>query len=177
MQRFAGEQFVAVAVVWRRIGKFDGGRRYGEQLPTAGQFDHAIAIGQEAVMPDPLEPVWHDMQQEAANELMRIQAHHFLARFVTIILPMKAYLAINEIDQAVIGNGHPMRVATEVLEYLLGAAKRWLGVNVPLNMPYGSQILGKGTGSPERFKGAKKVQVPGVKSILQLCQKQPPKQP
>ena len=71
-----------------------------------------------------------------------------------------------EADQAVVGNVHPMGIATEIFEYLPGAAKRGLGVNVPLDKPYGGQILGKGSGSAERFKRVKKVQVPGIKSVL-----------
>jgi len=128
-------------------------------------------------MPDPLKPVWQDMQQEAANELLRIQAHYLLARVVAVILPVKADLAIGEADQAVIGNGHPMGVAAEILEHLLGAAKRWLGVNHPLDISYGCQISGKGSGNAKRFERAKEVQAPGVKGVLQLRQKQPAKQP
>ena len=122
-------------------------------------------------MPDPLKPGWQDMQQEAADELLRIHTHHFLARFVAIILPVKADLAIGEADQAIIGNGHPMGIAAEIVEHLPGAAKRRLGVNVPLDIPCRGKIFGKGGGRLERFERVKKVQLPGVKSVLQLRQK------
>ena len=52
-------------------------------------------------MPDPLKPARQDVQQEAANELLGLQAHHLLARLMAVIFPAKADLAINEIDQAI----------------------------------------------------------------------------
>jgi len=128
-------------------------------------------------MPDPLKPAGQDMQQEAANELIGIQGHHLLARVVTVILPVKADLAIDAIDQTMIGNSHPMRIATKILKDLLRAAKRWLGVNHPLDLPYRSQIPGKGIGILQCFQCVKKVQLPGVKGRLQLLQKQSAKQP
>ncbi len=55
-------------------------------------------------MPDPLESAGQDMQQETANKLIDIQANHLLARVVPVIFPVKADLAIDAIDQTLIGN-------------------------------------------------------------------------
>jgi hypothetical protein len=128
-------------------------------------------------VPDSLKSAGQDMQQETANELIGIQAHHLLTRIMAVILPMKADLTIDEIDQAMIGNSHPMRIATQILKDLLRASKRWFGVNHPLDLSYWSQIPGKGFGTLKWFKGVKKVQLPDVKGILQLFQKQSAKQP
>jgi hypothetical protein len=38
-------------------------------------------------MPDPLKSAGQDMQQEAANKLIDIQAHHLLARVVPVSPP------------------------------------------------------------------------------------------
>src|SRR3990172_4455341 len=95
------------------------------------------------------------MQQETADELLRIQAHDLLARVVAVILPAKADLAINEVDQTLVGAGNAMRVGTEIFEDVLGAAKRWLGVNPPLGFSYGSQIAGESAGLLKRFKRVK----------------------
>ena len=127
-------------------------------------------------MPDPLKSAGQDMQQEATNKLIGIQAHHFLTRVVAVIFPVKADLAIDAIDQTLIGNGHPMRIAAKILKDLLRAAKWWLGVNHPLDLSYWSQIAGKGIGTLQLFKGVKKVQLPGVKGSLLLLRKQPAKQ-
>ena len=53
------------------------------------QLSCATTIGKKAVMSDPLKPAGQDMQQEAANELIGIQAHHLLTRVVSVILPVK----------------------------------------------------------------------------------------
>ena len=98
-------------------------------------------------MPDPLKSAGQDMQQETANELICIKAHHLLTRGVAVILPVKADLVVGEVDQAMVGDGHPMRVAAEILEDVLGAAKRALGVHHPLGMPYRGQVAGEGSGN------------------------------
>ena len=128
-------------------------------------------------MPDPLKAAGQDMQQETTNKLIDIQAHHLLARVVPVIFPVKADLAIDAIDQTLIGNSHPMRIAAKILKNLLRAAKRWLGVDHPLDLSYRSQIPGKGIGTLQCFQCVKKVQLPGVKGRLQRLQKQPAKQP
>ncbi len=56
-QRPAGQQLVAVTVVERHIRNLDHGGGFGEQLPAEGQLGRAVAVGQEAVMPNPLKPV------------------------------------------------------------------------------------------------------------------------
>ncbi len=176
-QGLAGELLVAVAIIQRGISECGGRIGCFEQLPTAGKFDGAIAVGQKAVMPNPLEPARKNMQQEAADQLRCIQGHDFLTRVVAVILPAKADFAINEVDQSIVGDGNPMRVATEILEDVLGSAKWWLGEYHPLSLPHRSQILGEGTGSLKRFKRVEEAQEAGVKGALQLRQKQPAKQP
>ena len=109
-------------------------------------------------MPDPLKSAGQNMQQETTNKLIDIQAHHLLTRVVAVILPVKADLAVDAIDQTMIGNSHPMRIAAKILKDLLRTAKRWLGVNYPLDLFYRSQIAGKGIGTLQRFQCVKKVQ-------------------
>ena len=96
-------------------------------------------------MPNPLKAARQHMQQEAAHELLGLQAHHLLARVVAVVLPVKADLIVGEVNQAMVGDGNPMRVAAEILEGVLGAAKRAFGVNYPLGMPYRGQVAGEGS--------------------------------
>ena len=78
-QRLAGEQQVAVAIVDRRFGAGHDGFGLGDQFATAGKFDRTITVGEEAVMPDPLQSIRKDMQQEATDELVGVETHDFLA--------------------------------------------------------------------------------------------------
>ena len=53
-QRLAGEQQIAVTVVERRIGTRHHGHGSRDQRPTKGQLRRAMAVGQKAVMANPL---------------------------------------------------------------------------------------------------------------------------
>ena len=85
-------------------------------------------------MPDPLKSAGQDMQQETTHELIGIQTHQLLSRFVTVILPVKANFAFDAIDQTMIGNSDPMRIAAQILKDLLRTTKRSLGIDRPVNL-------------------------------------------
>jgi hypothetical protein len=44
---------------------------------------------------------------------------------------MKGDLVIGQRDEAIVGDGHAMGVAAEILEYILGAAEGWFAVDHP----------------------------------------------
>ena len=114
-QRFSGELLVALAVVKRCIGEFDGGCWFAEQSTGAGKFDQAVAVSQESAMANALKPMWKNMQEKAADKLLRIQAHHLLARVVAVILPAKADISSNEVDQTIVGDSNAVRVCVCVM--------------------------------------------------------------
>ena len=114
-QRFAGKLLVAFVVVQRRIGKFDSKGGFAEQLSATGKFDCAVAVGQESVMANALKSMRKNMQQEATDKLLRIQAHHLLARVVAVILPAKADISSNEVDQTIVGDSNAVRVCVCVM--------------------------------------------------------------
>ena len=72
-QRLAGEQLVAVPVVQRHIRHLDNGRRFCKQLSATSELDCAVAVGQQAVMPNPLESARQNVQQEAAQTINSIR--------------------------------------------------------------------------------------------------------
>ena len=78
------------------------------------------------------ESRWQDMQQEAANELGGVEGHQPNAVSVAIVLPAEGDLAILELNQSVIGDGHPMGLATKVIENLRRTAERVFGVDDPI---------------------------------------------
>jgi len=51
---------------------------------------------------------------------------------VSRIPPAKSDLAIDEGDQAMIGDGYAMGVAAEILEHILRATEGWLRVDHPV---------------------------------------------
>ena len=52
---------------------------------------------------------------------------------MAIILPTEADPALGETDQAAVGDGHAMGIATEIIENPLGSAERSLGIDHPAN--------------------------------------------
>jgi hypothetical protein len=51
---------------------------------------------------------------------------------VSRITPAKSDLAIGEGDQAMVGDGHTVSVAAQILENILGATERWFRVDHPV---------------------------------------------
>ncbi len=84
-------------------------------------------------MADTDEALGEQMQQEAAQELIERYGHQFLFIVVSRVAPTKGDLAIGQRDQSMIGDGHAMSVAAEILEYILGAAEGWFGVDDPVS--------------------------------------------
>ena len=67
-------------------------------------------------MSDPLEAIRKDMQQEPPQEFVRGQGHHFWLLLVLIVLVGESDLSVLHSEEPVIGNGHSMRVAAQVIQ-------------------------------------------------------------
>jgi hypothetical protein len=67
------------------------------------------------------------MQQEPPQEFIRGQGHHFLLLRVLIVLVAESDLSVFYIEQPVVGDGHPMGVAAQVIQNPLGTTKRRFG--------------------------------------------------
>src|SRR6516165_4386697 len=74
------------------------------------------------------------MQEEAANELHRIQRHFFHLIAVLRIAPAETDPASLEADQAPIGDGDAMGVAGQVAKHLVGPAEGRLGIDHPVQL-------------------------------------------
>src|SRR5205807_4243365 len=98
-------------------------------------------VAQKAVVADALETIGQYMQEEAANELLGVKRHRLLLAFVTIILVTEADLLVVNVQQAIVGNGHAVRIAAYIVQHLLGSGERAFGVDYPLRLASGSQIL------------------------------------
>ena len=84
----------------------DGGRRDGgyfcKQSTDQGEFPAAMAVGEEAVMPDALEAVGQHMEQKAANEPIRCERHGLDLGCIAIISPREGDAAVGKSQQAAI---------------------------------------------------------------------------
>ena len=116
-----------------RGGQESGGcqRRTGQELATASQVGLPGAVGQEAEVPNAHEVRGDDMPQEAAEEFLGPQFHRLGRAPTAVVFIPKAHHAVADEDQALVGNGHSMGVAAEVLQHLFRAAPGRLGVDDP----------------------------------------------
>jgi hypothetical protein len=51
---------------------------------------------------------------------------------VSGVAPTKGNLVVGQGDESVVGDGHAMGVAAQILEHILGATEGWLGVDHPM---------------------------------------------
>jgi len=72
------------------------------------------------------------VQKEAPQELGGAQGHVALFAAVGVILPTKSDALLVEGQQAMIGNGHAMGVATEIAQHLHGTTEGLLGIDDPV---------------------------------------------
>jgi hypothetical protein len=124
---------------------FDGGgagfriegnrcRAGGEQRATVDQFLSANPIGEEAEVTDADQSGRQHVEQEAADELDRIQGHDLGAGMVRVVFPVEADVAVFHRSKAVIGDGDAMSVASQILEHASWATEGRLDVNDPFEL-------------------------------------------
>ena len=65
--------------------------------PAQSQRLSAVAVGEQSEVADLDEPGRQDMEQEAADELDRIEAHGTAAVVVPGVAPAKAHLAVSRL--------------------------------------------------------------------------------
>jgi len=83
-------------------------------------------------MPNTHEALRKDVQQKTCQEFIDGQGQQFLFVAVSGIAPTKSDLAIGKGDQAMVGDGHAMGVAAEILQHIGGATEGRLQVHHPL---------------------------------------------
>jgi hypothetical protein len=110
-------------------------RPHSQELATADQLPLPVAIAKEAIVADTLEAVGKHVEQEPTDELVGRQGHGFLFAVVAIVFVTELHVAIFDIEQAIVGDGHAVSVATHVVEYLLGPGKGCFGVDNPFRLP------------------------------------------
>lgn len=72
------------------------------------------------------------MQKEASQKLVRRNGHQLLLAAVSIILPAESNLAIGKGNDPMVGDGHAMCIASQVMKYVLRTAEGRFGVYDPV---------------------------------------------
>ena len=88
-------------------------------------------------MPDAVEAMWQDMEQEAADELMWRERHDALPlrTIAAVVFVAEGDAGLVERDQTPVRNGDPVGVARKIREHGLGAGERRSGIDHPSLLP------------------------------------------
>jgi hypothetical protein len=111
-------------------------------------------VGEEAEVANAHESPGQHMQQEPPQELFHGQRHDPLLIFVGGIAPPEHNATVCEGHEAVSGNRNAMGVAAEIVQRMLGVAKRALGIDHPIGSKQAPEHR------RESFRGLNRRQVP-----------------
>src|SRR5271163_1741429 len=102
----------------------------------------ACGTGEQAVVPDAVKATWQDMEQEAADELVRCERHDALplGTIAAVVFVAEGDAGLVERNQTLVRDGDPVGVAREIGEHGLGASERRLGIDHPPLLPDRSEV-------------------------------------
>jgi hypothetical protein len=78
-----------------------------------------------------------------SQKLIGGDRHDFLLAAVGIVFPEKRDLIILKRNQAMVGDGDAVGIASEIVQNMLGTAEGWLGVDDPVLVEELSEKLAK----------------------------------
>jgi hypothetical protein len=80
-----------------------------------------------------------ELTQPKGPKFLAGQSHGALSVVMGVVLPSEGDVGIVNRENAVIGNSHAMRVASQIVQHMLWTVKGWLGVNDPVFSKQGAQ--------------------------------------
>ncbi len=104
----------------------------------------AVSIAEEPVVANAVEPTRQNVEQESPDELVCREGHGFLLIVVAVVSPTKFHLTLFNVDNPMIGNGHSVGVAADIVHHLLWPGERWLGVDDPFHVSHRIEITAEG---------------------------------
>ncbi len=122
------------------------------------------SIGEEAEVADADEALGEQVKEEATQELIARDGHHFLLIVVGRVTPAKGNLAVRQSDESVIGDGDAVSIAAKILQHVLGSAEGWFGVDDPIFAEERTQPGSEELGMGERREFSGHVQLAALES-------------
>ena len=111
------------------FSRYRSGR--ADQLSNYLQTVTFVSAGKEAVVTDPHQARGQHMLQESLNQLFSRQCHYFTPVTITAITISHSHFSFPTVDQPVVCYGHPVGVATEIVQQLRGTRERPFGIDYP----------------------------------------------
>ena len=124
-------------------------------------------IREQAVIAHAVEAAREHMQEDAPDALRRGQGHGLLTRCVgtAVVGVAELDLSRGEGEEPLVGDGDPMRVPADVIEHLVGPGEGWLGVDHPVGLPGGLELVGKVLPIVEGVERAGEVQLARLERV------------
>ena len=118
-----------------------------EQLPGTCDIGLAARAGEEAVVTDAVKALRKNVEQEAADEFVRVQCHGTLAigAVAAIILVAERDPMLVQRDQPAVRDGDAVGVSRQIGEHRFRPGERWLGVHDPALLAQRRQVTKEGT--------------------------------
>ncbi len=177
-KRHASKRFDLIATVSTPLGiNLARSMLHAEKFTATGKLLFAISVPQETVVADALEACRQDVDQKASDKFVGAQRHHLGFATVAIVLPMEADISIFDVDQAIVGDGDAVGIASDIVQNPFGPGKGGLCVNDPVNLANGVQIAAKRAGLVKAFQGREELQLASPEGLLQRFEEQATEQP
>ena len=103
-----------------------------EEGAALGELRLPHPVGQEAEVPQPVEAARRDVQHQPPQEFHSIERQGAQAVATLVVLVAKGHLAVIQRYEPVVGDGHTVGIAGQVLEDVLGIRDGLFGVDHPL---------------------------------------------
>ncbi len=145
---------------------------YAQQLPAESQVFGPVTVGQQAEVADADKTLREDVQQEAAEELGGLERQDLFSMAVAVTLPAEGDLTVLESQQPVIGDGHLVSVATQVIQHLGGTPEGRFGINDPLGLAAVLEPLHESRSGGQGLELAVELKFSLIKGLLQSGQEQ-----
>src|SRR5262245_14634266 len=120
-------------------------------------------------MADAVKAAWQDMEQEAADELVRRERHDALplGTITAVVLVAEGDAGLVGRNQAPVRDGDPMGIAREIGEHGVGAGKRRLGIDHEALLPDCGELVQKNVTVGEASLGAEEGKSSGCMELDQ----------
>src|SRR6266496_124273 len=103
-----------------------------KQSPAPCEHTAMPAVGKKAEVADADQTLRQNVDQESAQKLIYGDCHDLLLAAVRIVFPEKRDPIIVERNQSMVGDGDAVRIASEIVQNMLGTAEGWLGIDDPV---------------------------------------------
>ena len=138
-----------------------------KQSEAERQELRSLAVCEEPEVADADEAARHEVQEEAAKELVCGQAHDALPVVVRGVPPAEADLAIREGDQPAVRDADAVGIGAKIAQSVLGSAEGPLGVDDPVVTEQNSEPCGEAAWFRERCEVPVELQLAFAERSLQ----------